>query len=166
MFLPQPSSSHVQSVATGYSRERCFQRHADGQQAASPSAAGSDTERPFATVAPGSAAAGGSAATPTFPGETLQGTQDYTHTHTPAYSTVCKGLGDVLTVSRIQMLSKGTDLPRPPPTHPEETEEELTETSDMQEDDGGAAPHRCHSLRLTGRLGFTCVLYVTMCSIF
>lgn len=41
------------------------------------------------------------------------------------------------------MLSKGADLPRPPPTHPEETEEELTETSDMQEDDGGAGPHRC-----------------------
>lgn len=41
------------------------------------------------------------------------------------------------------MLSKGADLPRPPPTHPEETEEELTETSEMQEDDGGAGPHRC-----------------------
>ncbi|XP_026202650.1 histone deacetylase 5 isoform X3 [Anabas testudineus] len=41
-----------------------------------------------------------------------------------------------------KMLSKGADLPRPPPTHPEETEEELTETSDMQEDDGGAGPHR------------------------
>uniref|UniRef100_A0A3Q3GXC6 Histone deacetylase n=1 Tax=Labrus bergylta TaxID=56723 RepID=A0A3Q3GXC6_9LABR len=37
-----------------------------------------------------------------------------------------------------KMLSKGTELPRPPPTHPEETEEELTETNDMQEDDGGA----------------------------
>uniref|UniRef100_A0A671X965 Histone deacetylase n=1 Tax=Sparus aurata TaxID=8175 RepID=A0A671X965_SPAAU len=34
-----------------------------------------------------------------------------------------------------KMLSKGAELPRPPPTHPEETEEELTETSDMQEDD-------------------------------
>uniref|UniRef100_A0A3Q3K4B2 Histone deacetylase n=1 Tax=Monopterus albus TaxID=43700 RepID=A0A3Q3K4B2_MONAL len=33
-----------------------------------------------------------------------------------------------------KMLSKGAELPRPPPTHPEETEEELTETSDMQED--------------------------------
>uniref|UniRef100_A0A7N6A8I1 Histone deacetylase n=1 Tax=Anabas testudineus TaxID=64144 RepID=A0A7N6A8I1_ANATE len=46
-----------------------------------------------------------------------------------------------------KMLSKGADLPRPPPTHPEETEEELTETSDMQEDDGGAGPHRicCHT---------------------
>ncbi|KAF0032261.1 hypothetical protein F2P81_014551 [Scophthalmus maximus] len=41
-----------------------------------------------------------------------------------------------------KMLSKGADLPRPPPTHPEETEEELTETNDMQEDDGGAGPHR------------------------
>ncbi|XP_041855008.1 histone deacetylase 5 isoform X2 [Melanotaenia boesemani] len=36
-----------------------------------------------------------------------------------------------------KMLSKGADLPRPPPTYPEETEEELTETSDMQEDDRG-----------------------------
>ncbi|XP_020782934.1 histone deacetylase 5 isoform X1 [Boleophthalmus pectinirostris] len=34
-----------------------------------------------------------------------------------------------------KMLSKGAELPRPPPTHPEETEEELTETNDMQEDD-------------------------------
>ncbi|XP_057716953.1 histone deacetylase 5 isoform X1 [Corythoichthys intestinalis] len=34
-----------------------------------------------------------------------------------------------------KMLSKGSDLPRPPPTHPEETEEELTETNDMQEED-------------------------------
>lgn len=41
------------------------------------------------------------------------------------------------------MLSKGAELPRPPPTHPEETEEELTETNDMQEDDGGASLHRC-----------------------
>ncbi|XP_060882734.1 histone deacetylase 5 [Labrus mixtus] len=41
-----------------------------------------------------------------------------------------------------KMLSKGTELPRPPPTHPEETEEELTETNDMQEDDGGASLHR------------------------
>uniref|UniRef100_A0A665TJK6 Histone deacetylase n=1 Tax=Echeneis naucrates TaxID=173247 RepID=A0A665TJK6_ECHNA len=42
-----------------------------------------------------------------------------------------------------KMLSKGAELPRPPPTHPEETEEELTETNDMQEDDGGVGPHRC-----------------------
>ena len=41
------------------------------------------------------------------------------------------------------MLSKGAELPRPPPTHPEETEEELTETNDMQEDEGGASLHRC-----------------------
>ncbi|KAM7372666.1 hypothetical protein PAMP_009818 [Pampus punctatissimus] len=42
-----------------------------------------------------------------------------------------------------KMLSKGADLPRPPPTHPEETEEELTETNDMQEDDDeGAGTHR------------------------
>uniref|UniRef100_A0A8C6PT75 Histone deacetylase n=1 Tax=Nothobranchius furzeri TaxID=105023 RepID=A0A8C6PT75_NOTFU len=34
-----------------------------------------------------------------------------------------------------KILSKGVDLPRPPPTHPEETEEELSETNDMQEDD-------------------------------
>lgn len=40
------------------------------------------------------------------------------------------------------MLSKGTDLPRPPPTHPEETEEELTETNDMQEDDEGPGINR------------------------
>ncbi|XP_042370928.1 histone deacetylase 5-like, partial [Plectropomus leopardus] len=40
------------------------------------------------------------------------------------------------------MLSKGAELPRPPPTHPEETEEELTETNDMQEDDEGAGLHR------------------------
>uniref|UniRef100_A0A3B4ZXT5 Histone deacetylase n=1 Tax=Stegastes partitus TaxID=144197 RepID=A0A3B4ZXT5_9TELE len=38
-----------------------------------------------------------------------------------------------------KMLSKGAELPRPPPTHPEETEEELTETNDMQEDDIGVA---------------------------
>lgn len=41
-----------------------------------------------------------------------------------------------------KMLSKGPDLPRPPPTHPEETEEELTETNDMQEEDVGAGLHR------------------------
>ncbi|KAL7379433.1 hypothetical protein ABVT39_027475 [Epinephelus coioides] len=41
-----------------------------------------------------------------------------------------------------KMLSKGAELPRPPPTHPEETEEELTETNDMQEDDEGAGLHR------------------------
>ncbi|XP_061702622.1 histone deacetylase 5 isoform X3 [Syngnathoides biaculeatus] len=41
-----------------------------------------------------------------------------------------------------KMLSKGSDLPRPPPTHPEETEEELTETNDMQEDDVGTSIQR------------------------
>lgn len=40
------------------------------------------------------------------------------------------------------MLSKGAELPRQPPTHPEETEEELTETNDMQEEDGGTSLHR------------------------
>uniref|UniRef100_A0A1A8BX59 Histone deacetylase n=1 Tax=Nothobranchius kadleci TaxID=1051664 RepID=A0A1A8BX59_NOTKA len=40
-----------------------------------------------------------------------------------------------------KILSKGVDLPRPPPTHPEETEEELSETNDMQEDDS-ASPNR------------------------
>ncbi|XP_038163788.1 histone deacetylase 5 isoform X1 [Cyprinodon tularosa] len=40
-----------------------------------------------------------------------------------------------------KMLSKGGDLPRPPPTHPEEIEEELTENNDMQEDEG-AGQHR------------------------
>ncbi|XP_028267288.1 histone deacetylase 5 isoform X2 [Parambassis ranga] len=41
-----------------------------------------------------------------------------------------------------KMLSKGAELPRPPPTHPEETEEELTETNDMQEDDVGPGLYR------------------------
>uniref|UniRef100_A0A8C9W9C0 Histone deacetylase n=1 Tax=Scleropages formosus TaxID=113540 RepID=A0A8C9W9C0_SCLFO len=35
-----------------------------------------------------------------------------------------------------KMLSKGTELSRQPTTHPEETEEELTETLEMQEDTG------------------------------
>uniref|UniRef100_A0A674P168 Histone deacetylase n=1 Tax=Takifugu rubripes TaxID=31033 RepID=A0A674P168_TAKRU len=43
-----------------------------------------------------------------------------------------------------KMLSKGTELPRPPPTHPEETEEELTETNDMQEDEIVTGLHRCN----------------------
>uniref|UniRef100_A0A7N6F815 Histone deacetylase n=1 Tax=Anabas testudineus TaxID=64144 RepID=A0A7N6F815_ANATE len=48
---------------------------------------------------------------------------------------------------KVHKFTHTSDLPRPPPTHPEETEEELTETSDMQEDDGGAGPHRicCHT---------------------
>ncbi|XP_064844194.1 histone deacetylase 5-like isoform X2 [Oncorhynchus masou masou] len=33
-----------------------------------------------------------------------------------------------------KILSKGVELPRQPPTHPEETEEELTETQEMQEE--------------------------------
>uniref|UniRef100_A0A674P3I1 Histone deacetylase n=1 Tax=Takifugu rubripes TaxID=31033 RepID=A0A674P3I1_TAKRU len=44
----------------------------------------------------------------------------------------------------VKMLSKGTELPRPPPTHPEETEEELTETNDMQEDEIVTGLHRCN----------------------
>ncbi|KAI1896536.1 hypothetical protein AGOR_G00095780 [Albula goreensis] len=35
-----------------------------------------------------------------------------------------------------KMLSKGAELPRQPSSHPEETEEELTETAEMQEDRG------------------------------
>ncbi|XP_068606450.1 histone deacetylase 5-like, partial [Brachionichthys hirsutus] len=41
-----------------------------------------------------------------------------------------------------KILSKGADLPRAPPTHSEEIEEELTESSDMLEDDGEPSPHR------------------------
>lgn len=44
-----------------------------------------------------------------------------------------------------QILSKGVELPRQPPTHPEETEEELTETQEMQEEGAGS-----------GRLGEGC----------
>uniref|UniRef100_A0A8C8GZJ1 Histone deacetylase n=1 Tax=Oncorhynchus tshawytscha TaxID=74940 RepID=A0A8C8GZJ1_ONCTS len=33
-----------------------------------------------------------------------------------------------------KILSKGVEIPRQPPTHPEETEEELTETQEMQEE--------------------------------
>ncbi|KAF4073636.1 hypothetical protein AMELA_G00245620 [Ameiurus melas] len=40
-----------------------------------------------------------------------------------------------------KILSKGAELPRPPPTHPEETEEELTETAEMTED-WGEGPER------------------------
>uniref|UniRef100_A0A7N8XIA4 Histone deacetylase n=1 Tax=Mastacembelus armatus TaxID=205130 RepID=A0A7N8XIA4_9TELE len=50
----------------------------------------------------------------------------------------------VYTHTHLQMLSKGAELPRPPPTHPEETEEELTETNDMQEDIEGEGPQRCN----------------------
>eukprot|EP00063_Salmo_salar_P073958 XP_014048793.1 PREDICTED: histone deacetylase 5-like isoform X4 [Salmo salar] len=44
-----------------------------------------------------------------------------------------------------KILSKGVELPRQPPTHPEETEEELTETQEMQEEGAGS-----------GRLGEGC----------
>uniref|UniRef100_A0A674AMX8 Histone deacetylase n=1 Tax=Salmo trutta TaxID=8032 RepID=A0A674AMX8_SALTR len=37
-----------------------------------------------------------------------------------------------------KILSKGVELPRQPPTHPEETEEELTETQEMQEEWAGS----------------------------
>uniref|UniRef100_A0A8C7FCE6 histone deacetylase n=1 Tax=Oncorhynchus kisutch TaxID=8019 RepID=A0A8C7FCE6_ONCKI len=37
-----------------------------------------------------------------------------------------------------KILSKGVELPRQPPTHPEETEEELTETQEMQEEGAGS----------------------------
>ncbi|KAI5091066.1 histone deacetylase 5 isoform X1 [Silurus meridionalis] len=40
-----------------------------------------------------------------------------------------------------KILSKGVELPRQPPTHPEETEEELTETAEMPED-WGEGPER------------------------
>ncbi|XP_056309344.1 histone deacetylase 5 isoform X3 [Danio aesculapii] len=40
-----------------------------------------------------------------------------------------------------KILSKGTDLPRQPPTHPEETEEELTETAEMQDERGEGPDH-------------------------
>ncbi|XP_058233607.1 histone deacetylase 5 isoform X3 [Hemibagrus wyckioides] len=40
-----------------------------------------------------------------------------------------------------KILSKGVELPRQPPTHPEETEEELTETAEMPEE-WGEGPER------------------------
>lgn len=43
--------------------------------------------------------------------------------------------------SFFQILSKGTELPRQPPTHPEETEEELTETAEMQDERGEELDH-------------------------
>uniref|UniRef100_A0A7N6BMD1 Histone deacetylase n=1 Tax=Anabas testudineus TaxID=64144 RepID=A0A7N6BMD1_ANATE len=51
---------------------------------------------------------------------------------------------------KVHKFTHTSDLPRPPPTHPEETEEELTETSDMQEDDGGAGPHSKNWLVVSG----------------
>lgn len=40
-----------------------------------------------------------------------------------------------------QILSKAVELPRQPPTHPEETEEELTETAEMMEEPGEGLEH-------------------------
>ncbi|XP_030196592.1 histone deacetylase 5 isoform X3 [Gadus morhua] len=40
-----------------------------------------------------------------------------------------------------KILAKGAEIARPPPTHPEETEEELTETNDMQEEELPPATH-------------------------
>uniref|UniRef100_A0A4W4GJW9 Histone deacetylase n=1 Tax=Electrophorus electricus TaxID=8005 RepID=A0A4W4GJW9_ELEEL len=40
-----------------------------------------------------------------------------------------------------KILSKGAELPRQPPTHPEETEEELTETAEMLEERGEGPEH-------------------------
>ncbi|XP_051744736.1 histone deacetylase 5 isoform X2 [Ctenopharyngodon idella] len=40
-----------------------------------------------------------------------------------------------------KILSKGAELPRQPPTHPEETEEELTETTEMQDERGEGPDH-------------------------
>ncbi|XP_041735579.1 histone deacetylase 5 isoform X5 [Coregonus clupeaformis] len=46
-----------------------------------------------------------------------------------------------------KILSKGVELPRQPPTHPEETEEELTETQEMQEEGSGAGSERLGEVR-------------------
>lgn len=67
-----------------------------------------------------------------------------THTHTHTHTNTQTLWHSNITLC-VKMLSKGTELPRPPPTHPEETEEELTETNDMQEDEVGAGLHRCRS---------------------
>lgn len=67
------SSTHVQPITTGDGRKRRGQWHALRQQVASPSAAGPYPECTSASVPPGPAAAGGSAAAPALPGETLQG---------------------------------------------------------------------------------------------
>lgn len=54
----------------------------------------------------------------------------------------CDYLNSLLTShTSIQILSKGADLPRQPPTHPEETEEELTETAEMQDERGEGPDH-------------------------
>uniref|UniRef100_A0A6Q2YN16 Histone deacetylase n=1 Tax=Esox lucius TaxID=8010 RepID=A0A6Q2YN16_ESOLU len=46
-----------------------------------------------------------------------------------------------------KILSKGVELPRQPPTHPEETEEELTETQEMQEEGLGMGPEHLGEAR-------------------
>lgn len=51
-------------------------------------------------------------------------------------------------LSVTQILSKGAELPRQPPTHPEETEEELTETAEMQEEGRGELPEHLREPRL------------------
>ena len=66
-------SPNVQPITTGYCGERCVQWHAGGQQTASPSTTGPDPECTFTPIPPGSAAAGGPAATPALLGEALQG---------------------------------------------------------------------------------------------
>lgn len=77
-----PLSPNVQPVAAGYGRERRVQWYAGREQAAPPSTTGSNPECTFAPVPTGPAAAGGSAAAPALPGETLQGTHIHTQTHT------------------------------------------------------------------------------------
>ncbi|XP_076121966.1 histone deacetylase 5 isoform X4 [Alosa pseudoharengus] len=47
-----------------------------------------------------------------------------------------------------EILSKGAELPRQPPTHPEETEEELTETAEMLEEGRGEGPEHTREPRL------------------
>lgn len=64
------------------------------------------------------------------------------------------------------MLSKGTELPRPPPTHPEETEEELTETNDMQEDEIVTGLHRCNISVLIKLWSDHCLCALYLCNIF
>lgn len=64
------------------------------------------------------------------------------------------------------MLSKGTELPRPPPTHPEETEEELTETNDMQEDEVGTGLHRCSISVIIKLWSDHVFMYTELCNIF
>lgn len=68
------------------------------------------------------------------------------------------------------MLSKGAELPRPPPTHPEEIEEELTETNDMQEEDEGEGLHRYGGISdsdLTAQVptGRSCARVVVLCTV-